>query len=779
MQPPSFSCAGYFRWLASGLVLVLSTVNPVRAADELPGARIYQEKCASCHGPQGEGTPEHAPVPLFGDRSLRELTQYINDSMPEGEPDQCAGEDAAAVASYIYDAFYSPIAQARLKPVQLQLARLSVRQYETVLADLITGFRGGNRWQGPKGLKGEYYKTRSLRRDGRVLERLDPVVDFDFGEGVPEGADFEKPEEFSAKWSGAVFAPETGIYEFIIHTDNGARLWVNDTNVALIDVWVRSGNDTEFRGAIKLLGGRVYPLRLEFFKFKEPRASIGLKWKPPHGTEEVIPARYLTDDWFPETYIVNTPFPPDDASTGFVQATNVSREWVEAAMLAGLEAAKYVSSKRSELAGIRREEGDRAAKIRTFCEKFVERAFRRPLTPEELEDYVVQPLATAPDEEEAVQRIVLLALKSPHFLLREYGRAEFDQYALASWLSFVLWDSLPDQELLRAASNNELQDESGLRRQAERMVRDFRTKAKMQEFLHHWLRVDHFPDISKDRQLYPDFTPEVVASLRTSLDLFLEEVIWSDRSDFRELLLSDAVYIDARLAPIYGVAADTSGGFTRVSLPDQHRAGILTHPYLMAGFGYDKASSPIHRGVFLAKSVLGRFIKPPPIAVAPLAPDLHADLTTRERVTLQTSPESCMTCHSLINSLGFTLENFDTLGRFRQTELGRPIDSSGLYLTSTGEEVRFNEVGDLARFLAESPECQQAFVKQLFEALVQQPPQAFLLDEVAQLHTYFADRQFNVQKLMVRIAVQTANRARELHTETRRTVTATGSDSGE
>ena len=115
-------------------------------------------------------------------------------------------------------------------------------------------------------------------------------------------------------------------------------------------------------------------------------------------------------------------------------------------------------------------------------------------------------------------------------------------------------------------------------------------------------------------------------------------------------------------------------------------------------------------GVFLAKCVWGWFIKPPPIAVAPLAPALHADLTTRERVALQTSPETCMTCHSMINALGFTLENFDTLGRFRQSELGRPIDSSGLYLTTTGDEVRFSEGGDLARFLAGSPECQQAFV---------------------------------------------------------------------
>ena len=118
----------------------------------------------------------------------------------------------------------------------------------------------------------------------------------------------------------------------------------------------------------------------------------------------------------------------------------------------------------------------------------------------------------------------------------------------------------------------------------------------------------------------------------------------------------------------------------------------MTHPYLMASFAYTANSSPIHRGVFIARSVLGRVLRPPPEAVAPLAPDLHPDLTTRQRVTLQTKPESCQSCHGMINPLGFTLEHFDAVGRYRKDEKGRPIDATGSYETRTGEMVKFEGV---------------------------------------------------------------------------------------
>src|SRR5262249_2635166 len=155
------------------------------------------------------------------------------------------------------------------------------------------------------------------------------------------------------------------------------------------------------------------------------------------------------------------------------------------------------------------------------------------------------------------------------------------------------------------------------------------------------------------------------------------------------LLLADSLYLNGRLGQFYGADLPAGAPFQKVTLKQGPRAGVLSHPYLLATFAYTSTSSPIHRGVFVARSVLGVSLRPPPEAFTPLAPDLHPQLTTRERVILQTSPQSCQTCHGVINALGFPLENFDAAGRFRAMEKGRPIDATGSYRTRGGEAVRF------------------------------------------------------------------------------------------
>lgn len=294
------------------------------------------------------------------------------------------------------------------------------------------------------------------------------------------------------------------------------------------------------------------------------------------------------------------------------------------------------------------------------------------------------------------------------------------------------------------------------------MVTDPRASTKLREFLLQWLKVDHFTDISKDSQLYADFKPAIAADLRTSLDLFLDEIIESPNADYRQLLQSDSLYLNGSLAAFYGIdlPADALSpgepGFQKITPRPGQRAGVLTHPYLMAGFSYTATSSPIHRGVFLARSVLGRTLRPPPEAVAPLAPDLHASLTTRERVILQTKPESCQSCHALINPLGFTLEHFDAVGRYRDVEQGKPIDATGTYVTRTGQRKSFENLRQLADFLADSDETHGAFVDQLFHNLIKQPIRAHGLQTPDELRNSFTSSQLNIRQLMVEIAIRAA-----------------------
>ena len=264
--------------------------------------------------------------------------------------------------------------------------------------------------------------------------------------------------------------------------------------------------------------------------------------------------------------------------------------------------------------------------------------------------------------------MVLFVLMSPRFLYREVGGGS-DSYDVAARLSFGLWDSLPDKELLEAAAAGRLKTRAQVASQAERMLADPRGRAKLQQFFAHWLKADLPLDLAKDAKRFPDFNPAVVADLRTSLEMFVDETVSGPQSDFRKLFLADDLYLNGRLARFYGADLPADAGFQKMKLNPDQRAGVLTHPYLMTVLAYTGDSSPIHRGVFLVRSVLGLNLRPPPEAVTPLAADLHPKLTTRQRVTLQTNSTSCMNCHGIINPLGFTLEHFDAVGRYRR---GRP-----------------------------------------------------------------------------------------------------------
>ncbi len=209
--------------------------------------------------------------------------------------------------------------------------------------------------------------------------------------------------------------------------------------------------------------------------------------------------------------------------------------------------------------------------------------------------------------------------------------------------------------------------------------------------------------------------------------------------------------------------------FQKVSLEPDRRAGVLSHPYLMAGFAYTATSSPIHRGVFIARSVLGRSLRPPPEAVSPLPPDLHADLTTRERIALQTSPQMCQSCHAMINPLGL---HAGELRRRRPLPQPRRRASrstpAARYRTRIGDEVKFSGVRDLATFLADSEETHSAFVEQLFHYLIKQPIRAYGPEDAAAAAKVVSSRTiFNIRRLVVEIVAAAALTGREVKLESK------------
>ena len=768
-----------FPLLVAGLAVV-SVASSARGAEaKHRGAVIYQNMCAKCHGDQGQGVPDKYDEPLHGNRAIASLAGRIARTMPEDAVGTCVGDDAQAVSEYINEAFYSPQAQARLRPPEFELARLTNEQYRTSVTDLIALFRpGAERVGEERGLKTRYTgktpyvgELPPVEKDGKkrqeqekrervAFDRIDERIDFSFGSASPDSKRM-RSEEFRVRWEGALLAPETGTYEFVIRTENGARLWVNDRKTAFIDEWVSQGAKVrESKKSLHLLGGRLYPLVVEYFKEKgEKSASIELRWKLPHGVDEIIPASQLLPVTPTTKFVVTATFPADDSSAGYERGTTVSKGWDQATTEAAIETAEYVADHLDELAGTRNTaDVDRIDKLKAFSRRFVEGAFRRPLTAAELPRYVDAHFAATKAPELAVKRVVLLALKSPYFLYPELPSvATPDGYVVATRLALYLWDSIPDATLLRAASEGKLATRQQVAAQADRMLADPRTKTKLHGFFHHWLELERGESISKDVKAFPEFNAAVLSDLRTSLNIFLDEVVWSDQSDYRQLLYADYLYLNERLGKLYGKPV-VGEKFQRVAFDPAQRAGVVTHPYLLAALAHSKQTSPIHRGVFLTRSIVGMTLKPPPNAVVFDDATFDQHLTMREKITELTKSTSCMGCHATINPLGFSLENYDAIGRWRTKESDKVIDPVTDFATDEGHTIRLTGPRDLVKFAAESANGHRAFIHQLFHHTVKQDVGVCGPDALEVFRQSFTDSNLHIRKLLAQIATTAASR---------------------
>jgi hypothetical protein len=740
------------------------------------GEVVYRQDCMSCHGPVGEGVAGKADEPLVGEKSIASLAKYIAREMPEDDPGTLSLADATASAEYIHKAFYSGEARARNHPPRIELAHLTVRQYRESIADLLASLRNATSTTETGGLAGAYRerperdpkKPDQNRPEVTFKQQVDPVIDFDFGDKAPDKGTFAA--QFAINWTGSVHVPDTGEYEFRVTTPNGVRLYVNmpeggSEKNALIDIWVSSAMTRTAAAPIFLLGGRSYPLKLEFFKYKDKTASLKLEWRPPGGAWTLIPRTNLSPKSSSPVSVISVPLPPDDGSIGYERGASVSREWTEAIAKGALQVSGMIGPHLFALAGTKADAPDRGEKLKAFTLRFAQMAYRRPLTDEQKADLTAIYAASVVPEV-AAKRAFIFTLSNPAFLYPGIGPQ--DDYAVASRLALALWDSVPDAALLKAAAAGQLKDAAQVRVQAQRMMKDPRAKSKMRDFLHHWLHVEEGAEIAKDQKEYPGFDQGVVMDLRTSLDLFAESIVWSEASDYRQLLLSDTILMNERLAKFYGQKVEAGAGFQPVKMDADQRGGVLTHPFVLATFSYTKSSSPIHRGVFVTRNILGLMLKPPPMAIAFMDDKFDPSFTMREKVTELTSKPACMSCHVTINPLGFSFERFDAVGRVRSTDNKKPVDPTSDYTTSDGNVIKLTGARDVAVHAAESLSGQTGFVRNLFQEMVKQPPAAYSPELLGQLTQKFRADNFHVRNLAVEVAVVAALRPTDTTTPSNR-----------
>lgn len=355
-----------------------------------------------------------------------------------------------------------------------------------------------------------------------------------------------------------------------------------------------------------------------------------------------------------------------------------------------------------------------------FVASFGLRAFRRPLDVAESDRYfaLYQQGRDAFDATMGVRIVIETMLQSPSFLFRmEIGDAapgavgRLDAWEMATALSYYLWDTMPDADLLDAAAAGGLAEPAAVEAQVERMMADPRSRDAVLSFYEQLFEYDRAATLSRDATSFPDFQAQL-GGMVDELHAFVDDVVRTRDGTLEELLTAPYSFVDGRTASLYGVAAPEGEGMLRVELDPAQRAGVLTQLGFLTIHATPVSSAPPRRGRFVVDRMLCMSIPPPPDNVPGIAPPDGAPKTTRQTFEQHATDPVCAGCHQILDPAGFALENYDMLGRWRAEENGIPVDASTELdgLADLGGAIDGGV--DLANALAESDAVRACVVRQ-------------------------------------------------------------------
>ena len=362
---------------------------------------------------------------------------------------------------------------------------------------------------------------------------------------------------------------------------------------------------------------------------------------------------------------------------------------------------------------------------RRIISRLATEAYGRELAPDEVDDLVgFYGLGTEEAGFEAGIRTALEAiLASPHFLFRMerqppgVGPGEIYPVApedLAARLSFFLWGTAPDRELMDAAKSGRLADPDVLEAQARRLLADPRSEVLATRFASLWLRLQDVEKVAPDAFRFPNYSRQLAEAMRHETELFFDNLVREDRS-LLELYEADYTFVNERLARHYGIGGVHGDHFRRVAYPDDRRRGVLGHGSMLVQTSLGNRTSPVLRGKWVMEVLLGTPPPPPPADIPDLEDtDASRDgkvLSTRERLEMHRAKPACASCHNFIDPIGLALDNFDVTGRWRIREQGAVLDTRGTFYDGT----EIAGASDLSRVLLKRP---IPLVRQFTESLM-------------------------------------------------------------
>lgn len=679
-------------------VLIAGACSDPAAHEPLPGdpatgAELYQKLCASCHGKLGEGAGSPRLVPWT--RGADALVQIIDATMPKFDPARCVGTCAKDVAAFILS-LETACDTPAFGPRKLRL--LNRREYNATVNDLFG-------LSGPSGAAcstdGDCDVQKASCVGGTCIADSCNVQTFIFPTNQQYGS-VHVAGEFNG-WPGTIaaggyamtYVPKKNLY-YAKHTlNNGTyqyKFVIDETN------WV-----PDPANPVKVPDG-----------FGGSNSVLTLGCDAAGGG-----ANGGAYDWAKD-------FPVESRPKGFNYDDNVDAGLVTSVHIEQyMKAAEALAQKGVENIGKIVPcdyNADPAGCAKTFVTTFGERAFRRPLTDAEINKYtgIVQGQAGFT---EGVRIALQVFLSSPYFLYRfEVGTDRGDgtfaltPYEVASALSYSLWGTMPDTQLIESAKSGKLGNAQGVSEEARRLLGDPRAREVMGLFALQWLGVERVLTADKSTTLFPGYTAAQRQGFADETKRFVTHVMFDGTGKYPELLQGSYTFANDSIGSIYGLPSGLGQTMTKVDQPAERRAGLLGHGSVLASYAHSDQSSPIRRGLFVRETLLCQEFGQPP-ANAGGVPDIDPNATTRERFAQHTADAVCHSCHQFIDDVGFGFERFDAIGRYRDTESGKPIDASGnmndVEGMGTNTKGAYATLPELAAIIADSHSAKACFTEQV------------------------------------------------------------------
>jgi len=397
-----------------------------------------------------------------------------------------------------------------------------------------------------------------------------------------------------------------------------------------------------------------------------------------------------------------------------------------------------------------------------FIRSFGKKAWRGPINQEESAKLLTL-FQSGANFDDGLERVIQGMLMAPRFLYRfELGELNGSYYELSSWemaqaISYMFWGMPPDDQLMALADAGKLTDKATIAAEAKRLWKDARAKENLGYFASSWLGTESVLGVNKDAILFPSFDSSLRRKAYNETNDFFTHVVADKNGSFADLFQSEYTIGDGALSSLYdGVP---TGGFIRYRSPE--RRGLLGHASILATYAGNDNSEPIKRGVFVLERLLCQVVPPPPPSLKITPPPRDPNASVRERFASHSTNPSCAICHTRIDGIGFGMEDMDAIGRFKQSDAGRPVDARGIVFGPGGEKNAFEGTAALGRFLATSAQAESCMSKQVYRFAAGQDNDKKIACAVRDLDSAFVSVGKRVSTIFLQVPTLDAFRRRQ------------------